>query len=92
MERIAYLSTADKIDADELTFVLSPPSRAPSPLEADLPLAEATRQFQIACIQRQIDQCRGNMTEAAERLGLHRSNLYRKMNQLGMGGGDESSG
>jgi DNA-binding NtrC family response regulator len=26
------------------------------------------------------------MTEAAESLGLHRSNLYRKMNQLGMDG------
>ena len=24
------------------------------------------------------------MTEAAQRLGLHRSNLYRKMSQLGM--------
>ena len=24
------------------------------------------------------------MTDAAERLGLHRSNLYRKMRQLGM--------
>jgi transcriptional regulator of acetoin/glycerol metabolism len=24
------------------------------------------------------------MTEAAQRLGLHRSNLYRKMRQLGM--------
>ena len=27
---------------------------------------------------------RGNMTLAAARLGLHRSNLYRKMRQLGM--------
>ena len=27
---------------------------------------------------------RGNMTEAAKALGLHRSNLYRKMKQLDM--------
>jgi regulatory Fis family protein len=26
----------------------------------------------------------GNMSRAAEQLGLHRSNLYRKMRQLGM--------
>jgi transcriptional regulator of acetoin/glycerol metabolism len=38
----------------------------------------------VAHIQRAIDACGGNMTEAADRLGLHRSNLYRKMRQLGM--------
>jgi len=31
-----------------------------------------------------IDRAGGNMSDAAERLGLHRSNLYRKMRQLGM--------
>ncbi|HEV3303128.1 MAG TPA: helix-turn-helix domain-containing protein [Planctomycetaceae bacterium] len=33
----------------------------------------------------------GNMSEAARLLGVHRSNLYRKMRQLGMNevGGDE---
>ncbi|MEO1971043.1 MAG: helix-turn-helix domain-containing protein [Pirellulaceae bacterium] len=35
-------------------------------------------------MQRQIRQTGGNMTLAAERLNLHRSNLYRKMKQLGM--------
>jgi Nif-specific regulatory protein len=29
------------------------------------------------------------MSEAAKRLGLHRSNLYRKMRQLGMSDSDE---
>ena len=31
------------------------------------------------------------MTAAAERLGLHRSNLYRKMRQLGMNPGEEEA-
>ena len=31
----------------------------------------------------------GNMTEAARELGLHRSNLYRKMRQLDMGEADD---
>jgi Nif-specific regulatory protein len=47
-------------------------------------LADATGEFQRQFIQRRIKQTRGNMTDAAERLGLHRSNLYRKMRQLGM--------
>jgi len=47
-------------------------------------LADATRDFQIRHIQTTIQQCSGNMTHAASTLGLHRSNLYRKMRQLGM--------
>ena len=36
-----------------------------------------------------IESMQGNMSQAAQRLGLHRSNLYRKMRQLGMDGGEE---
>ncbi|MDB4671886.1 LysR family transcriptional regulator [Pirellulaceae bacterium] len=31
-----------------------------------------------------MEAARGNITAAAKRLGLHRSNLYRKMRQLEM--------
>jgi len=53
-------------------------------VEANLPLAEATARFQTAYIRRCIERVGGNMTLAAQQLGLHRSNLYRKMRQLGM--------
>ena len=53
-------------------------------LSLDLPLPEATRRFQAAYIKKQIARARGNMSDAAERLGLHRANLYRKMQQLGI--------
>jgi Nif-specific regulatory protein len=89
MERLAYMTVGDTIDADELSFIMSPTSPRPSLLDSDQPLSEATRQFQIAYIQSQVDRARGNMTDAAERLGLHRSNLYRKMHQLGMQTSDE---
>ena len=46
-------------------------------------LAAASNQFQIEYIKRAIAQCGGRMSQAATRLGLHRSNLYRKMRQLG---------
>jgi transcriptional regulator with GAF, ATPase, and Fis domain len=86
MERIAYLvpEEQDKIDAPDLAFILSPKAPADGVFSLDEPLAEATRRFQIEYIRRHIDAARGNMTLAAERMGLHRSNLYRKMRQLGM--------
>lgn len=84
MERLAYLSTGDTIDAEDLSFILSPGASPTDGIDDDLPLMDATWRFQRQYIQRQIQQARGNMTDAAERLGLHRSNLYRKMRQLGM--------
>ena len=84
MERIAYLSSDDKVDAEELAFILSPHPDDAAWLPSEMPLAEATRQFQIQFIQKQIERSMGNMTSAAERLGLHRANLYRKMRQLDM--------
>lgn len=84
MERLAYLSPEDKIDADELSFILSPGADAGAAIADNLPLTEATQKFQTQYIDRHIQAARGNMTDAAERLGLHRSNLYRKMRQLGM--------
>lgn len=47
-------------------------------------LADATHTFQVQQIEQAIAACHGNMTDAAAMLGLHRSNLYRKMRQLGM--------
>ena len=90
MERLAYLAPEeqDKIDAPDLAFIMSPDAAAAGPLSLDLPLTEATHAFQIEYIKRHIDRARGNMTAAAEKLGLHRSNLYRKMRQLGLETGE----
>lgn len=84
MERLAYLSASDRIEAAELEMILTP-RRIPAPyLYESKPLSEATDAFQADYIRRAIQQAQGNMSEAAARLGLHRSNLYRKMRQLGM--------
>jgi Nif-specific regulatory protein len=89
MERMAYLAPEDKIDAEDLAFILSPRSGGPGSMPLDLPLTDATRRFQIDYIKHHIDAARGNMSAAAEKLGLHRSNLYRKMRQLEMAGAEE---
>ena len=88
MERLAYLTEGAKIDATDLAFVSSPQSED-SAIPLDLPLTDATKAFQVDYIQRHIKRTGGNMSEAAERMGLHRSNLYRKMKQLDMSTGDE---
>ena len=91
MERVVYLVTEEKIEAEHLDFVLTP-EREGSAVSLDLPLNDATRDFQVQYISSQIDRVQGNMTAAAQRLGLHRSNLYRKMRQLGMETGEPEGG
>jgi transcriptional regulator with GAF, ATPase, and Fis domain len=83
MERLAYLSAEDRIEAADLAFTFSPRG-GPVMASVDQTLADATAQFQTDYIQRAIQQAGGNMSEAASQLGLHRSNLYRKMRQLRM--------
>jgi len=84
MERLAYLTQGDTIEMQDLGFILAPAEDAPAWVASDLPLSEATDHFQTEYIKKAIARTKGNMSEAATRLGLHRSNLYRKMRQLGM--------
>ncbi|MCA9214020.1 MAG: sigma-54-dependent Fis family transcriptional regulator [Planctomycetales bacterium] len=93
MERLAYLSQSDIVEADDLAFIMSNKADAAGNISLDLSLTEATKQFQIEYIRKHIEVCGGNMSDAAKKLGLHRSNLYRKMRQLDMAGAeDEESG
>jgi len=89
MERLAYLTSDDRIEAEDLAFILSPRGELLPGNDLNQSLSEATARFQADYIRRQIDHCGGNMSQAAGKLGLHRSNLYRKMRQLGMMVADE---
>jgi Nif-specific regulatory protein len=83
-ERLAYLTAGEIIEAEELVLVETGGSDAERLAELHGSLAEATREFQQHYIRKTVEVARGNMSNAAKRLGLHRSNLYRKMRQLGM--------
>ncbi|RPI90958.1 MAG: sigma-54-dependent Fis family transcriptional regulator [Planctomycetaceae bacterium] len=83
MERVAFLCPTETVSVDDLAFIISP-ERDSSLDSAELGLTEATSEFQAGYIRRMIKRVGGNMTEAARLLGLHRSNLYRKMRQLDM--------
>ncbi len=84
MERVAYLLPEDTIDAADLAFTLTPAESNQANVASGLALSEATDRFQMEYIKQAVERSGGNMSDAATRLGLHRSNLYRKMNQLGM--------
>ncbi len=104
MERACYLSLTDTLTEADLgltpwespsaaaittSTTASPLPTRPQYKSSASDLGDATRDFQIAHIQSAIEAKRGNMTAVAESLGLHRSNLYRKMHQLGMKVDDE---
>jgi len=89
LERVAVLyshraATPDGVAPDELRAVLpelftaSPERRAAG---ADLRSARGAEE--AAVIQRVLGECAGNMTEAAKRLGVGRSTLYRKLRASG---------
>jgi len=91
MERLAYLTSGDRIEADDLAFIDAGASRDSLQLNMNSTLSDATKGFQQKYIQQMIETQKGNMSKAAKRLGLHRSNLYRKMRQLEMHVGEEES-
>jgi transcriptional regulator with GAF, ATPase, and Fis domain len=84
MERMAYLTSGDQIDEGDFDFINPQGTGVSTLLPTEGTLAESTQQFQRQLIGQVIQAKQGNMSQTAKQLGLHRSNLYRKMNQLGM--------
>ena len=83
LERVAYLSQGDRVEAGDLAIIQRASKDAANPY-GEMTLAEATDSFQKVHIQHAIDRAKGNVSDAAKLLGLHRPNLYRKMKLLGM--------
>ncbi len=85
MERISYLTNSNVVEETDLAFVLAPSSSSDvGTVPSNMPLSDATDVFQRQYIQRHVELAEGNLAQAAKQLGMHRSNLYRKMSQLGM--------
>ncbi len=66
--------------------VASPHSSTPSvrELPLDLPLREARDVFERAYFEHHLSREHGSMTRVAEKTGLERTHLYRKLKQLGI--------
>ncbi len=59
-------------------------AKAANPSEEFASLQQAREAYEREFILKKIDECHGNMSRAAEALGLERSHLYRKMRALAM--------
>ena len=84
MERAAALGREEVIGAADLAFLgeTARQDAAEDWLAGDLPSAVA--RLERAMILRALRETRGNRTEAARRLGIHRQLLYTKMRQFGL--------
>jgi PAS domain S-box-containing protein len=93
VERIFVISRGD-----ELVFTPVPTasygnyfSELPNPLlgNDEMTLKEFTDKVESQYITKVLDECGGVVTEAAKRLGVHRSVIYRKLNKTGTAIGRE---
>ena len=83
---LALTGTSEEISADDVKQVLvtpTPTQSVPS-IPLNIPLREARDLFEKTYFEQLIDQENGNMTRVAERAGLERTHLYRKLKLLGI--------
>jgi two-component system nitrogen regulation response regulator NtrX len=86
VERLVILNPrAQRIERKHLPMLVyrEPAKSAPRPEEFST-LLEAREAYERDYILKKIDECSGNISRAAEALGLERSHLYRKMKALGV--------
>lgn len=84
IERIVILNPQVRVDARHIPVN---PARRPQERTADRfgSLQEVREAAEREYILRKLEETSGNISRAAELLGLERSNLYRKMKTLGIG-------
>lgn len=90
---LALAALRDDIDTDEIGQLLFPDAAAAAALPLlpvdvmDLPLREAREIFERVYFEHHIRLDGGNMTRLAEKTGLERTHLYRKLKDLGLRAG-----
>jgi two-component system nitrogen regulation response regulator NtrX len=90
IERLIIMVPGDRIASHDLDFLggafTSVPLEAARPTASGEPLSlhEARARFEREFILRVLEEQEGNISRAAEVLGVERSNLYRKMRGLGI--------
>jgi two-component system, NtrC family, nitrogen regulation response regulator NtrX len=83
IERLIIMNPGAAVGAEAVRAVLPTESDAGT---APVRLSDAVREFERARIAAALAAADGNVTRAAERLGLERSHLYKKMKALGLEG------
>ena len=85
-------AAADAGGPDDASALLSETQSADNgnPLSLDLPLREAREEFERLYFRHHLRLEGGNMTRLAEKTGVERTHLYRKLKQLGLHGNRKS--
>jgi DNA-binding NtrC family response regulator len=83
---LALTCAGEEISADDVKQILasSSPAQAVAGVPLNIPLREARDIFEKIYFEQLIDQENANMTRVAERAGLERTHLYRKLKLLGI--------
>ena len=88
MERIVIMNPQVRIDARHIPLNLNRRAAADRAAGGFASLQEVRESAEREYILKKLDETHGNVSRAAELLGLERSNLYRKMKALGIGPGE----
>ena len=84
VERLVIMAPRDVIGVEDLPAPLRPKEAPPAGEARERSLREARDQFERAYILAELRANDWNMTRTAERLGIERSHLYRKIKAYGI--------
>ena len=89
VKNLALAALEDEITQDDVETLLhrdtgEAPQQPPALPLFDQPLREAREAFERLYFEHHLRNERGNMTRVADRTGLERTHLYRKLKQLGL--------
>src|SRR5207244_4449586 len=79
VERLVIMTPGDVIAADDLPTPLRAKGATPASEASERSLKDARETFERAYILAELKANDGNVTRTAERLGIERSHLYRKL-------------
>lgn len=88
VHRLLILGGPEQISLEEVETALAVDSTVNEPLVKQdllaLPLREAREHFEKAYLQQQLILCNGKVGKLAQRVGMERTHLYRKLRSLGV--------
>jgi two-component system, NtrC family, nitrogen regulation response regulator NtrX len=87
VERLVIMSPHELISAEDVALFLHPGTFCPAPNPAvcnsnHLGFKEAKRQFEYDYLYKKLEENHGNITQTAEKIGLERSHLHKKLKAL----------
>jgi two-component system, NtrC family, nitrogen regulation response regulator NtrX len=86
VQRLLILVVHEEITQEDVEHALGVTGQhtAEIPVAFDLPLRSARMQFEKAYFEYQMDVVGGNIADVAQRAGIERTHLYRKLRSLGL--------